>query len=270
MEWRFGIIEKRVKKINNTMKKQNAFSREEQKFFKGARSRFSELKYTLGVIAQFVKGFRALHFLGPTVTVFGSARFNEGNEYYELARKVSFDLAKRGFAIMTGGGPGIMEAANRGAKEAGGVSVGCNIVLPHEQKENPYLDRFVNIDYFFVRKELLRKYSFAFVILPGGFGTLDEFFETVTLVQTLKIDKIPIVVMGAEYHIKIKEHIEMMHTSGAISNEDLDLILFSDNPDEVIEHITKYETQHTGMKLNPAKSTSWILREKRIKDIDAG
>ncbi|MCZ2129258.1 MAG: TIGR00730 family Rossman fold protein [Bacteroidia bacterium] len=252
------------------MKKQNAFSREEQKFFKGARSRFSELKYTLGVIAQFVKGFRALHFLGPTVTVFGSARFNEGNEYYELARKVSFDLAKRGFAIMTGGGPGIMEAANRGAKEAGGVSVGCNIVLPHEQKENPYLDRFVNIDYFFVRKELLRKYSFAFVILPGGFGTLDEFFETVTLVQTLKIDKIPIVVMGAEYHIKIKEHIEMMHTSGAISNEDLDLILFSDNPDEVIEHITKYETQHTGMKLNPAKSTSWILREKRIKDIDAG
>lgn len=270
MEWRFGIIEKRVKKINNTMKKQNAFSREEQKFFKGARSRFSELKYTLGVIAQFVKGFRALHFLGPTVTVFGSARFNEGNEYYELARKVSFDLAKRGFAIMTGGGPGIMEAANRGAKEAGGVSVGCNIVLPHEQKENPYLDRFVNIDYFFVRKELLRKYSFAFVILPGGFGTLDEFFETVTLVQTLKIDKIPIVVMGAEYHIKIKEHIEMMHTSGAISNEDLDLILFSDNPDEVIEHITKYETQHTGMKLDPAKSTSWILREKRIKDIDAG
>jgi uncharacterized protein (TIGR00730 family) len=247
------------------MKKQNAFIKEEQKFFKGARSRFAELKYTLGVIAQFIKGFRTLHFLGSTVTVFGSARFKEGNEYYELSRKVSYELAKRGFAIMTGGGPGIMEAANRGAKEADGISVGCNIVLPHEQKENPYLDRFVNIDYFFVRKELLRKYSFAFVILPGGFGTLDEFFETVTLIQTLKIDKMPIVVMGVEYHINIKEHIELMHASGAISDEDLDLILFSDNPDEVIEHITKYAAQHTGMKLNPAKSTSWILGEKKVQ-----
>lgn len=252
------------------MEKQNAFIKEEQKFFKGARSRFAELKYTLGVIAQFVKGFRTLHFLGPTVTVFGSARFNEGNEYYELTRKVSFKLAQKGFAIMTGGGPGIMEAANRGAKEAGGISVGCNIFLPHEQKENPYLDRFVNIDYFFVRKELLRKYSFAFVILPGGFGTLDEFFETVTLVQTLKIDKMPIVVMGVEYHINIKEHIELMYASGAISDEDLDLILFSDNPDEVIEQITKYATQHTGIKLNPAKSISWIFGEKKIKGINAG
>ncbi|MBX3163365.1 MAG: TIGR00730 family Rossman fold protein [Bacteroidetes bacterium] len=247
------------------MKKQNAFTKEERKFFKGARSRLAELKYTLGVIAQFVKGFRALHFLGSTVTVFGSARFREGNEYYELSRKVSYELAKRGFAIMTGGGPGIMEAANRGAKEAGGVSVGCNIVLPHEQKENPYLDRFVNIDYFFVRKELLRKYSFAFVILPGGFGTLDEFFETVTLVQTLKIDKMPIVVMGVEYHTNIKEHIEIMRTSGAISDEDIDLILFSDNPDEVIEHITKYTSQHTGLKLKPAKSASWFLGEKKIQ-----
>lgn len=248
------------------MEKQNAFTKEERKFFKGARSRFAELKYTLGVVAQFVKGFRTLHFLGPTVTVFGSARFHEGNVYYELARKVSYELAKRGFAIMTGGGPGIMEAGNRGAKEAGGISVGCNIVLPHEQRENPYLDRFVNIDYFFVRKELLRKYSFAFVILPGGFGTLDEFFETVTLVQTLKIDKMPIVVMGVAYHQNIKEHIEMMHTSGAISNEDLNLILFSDDADEVIEHIGKYASEHTGIKLKPASSASWLLGEKKIKN----
>lgn len=246
------------------MKNQNAFTKEEQKFFKGARSRFSELKYTLGVVAQFIKGFRALHFLGPTVTVFGSARFHEGNEYYELARKVSFELAERGFAIMTGGGPGIMEAGNRGAREAGGVSVGCNIILPHEQKENPYLDRFVNIEYFFVRKELLRKYSFAFIILPGGFGTLDEFFETVTLVQTLKIDKMPIVVMGVEYHINIKEHIEMMQASGAISDEDLDLILFSDDADEVIKHITKFATQHTGIKLTPSKKNLWWLGERKL------
>lgn len=118
------------------METQNAFVKEERKFFKGPRSRFAELKYTLGVVAQFVKGFRALHFLGPTITVFGSARFHEGNVFYELSRSVSYALAKKGFAIMTGGGPGIMEAANRGAKEAGGMSVGCNIVLPHEQKEN--------------------------------------------------------------------------------------------------------------------------------------
>ena len=247
------------------MKEQNAFTKEERKFFKGARSRIADLKYTLGVVAQFVKGFRTLHFLGPTVTVFGSARFHEGNEYYELARKVSYELAKKRFAIMTGGGPGIMEAGNRGAREAGGISVGCNIVLPHEQKENPYLDRFVNIDYFFVRKELLRKYSFAFVILPGGFGTLDEFFETVTLVQTLKIDKMPLVVMGVEYHKYIKDHIELMHANKTISDEDLNLILFSDNPDEVIEHIGKYSAQHNGLKLEPAKSTSWILGEKKIK-----
>ncbi len=247
------------------MKKQNVFIREEEKFLNGARSRFAELKYTLGVVVQFIKGFRTLHFLGPTVTVFGSARFKEGHKYYEFTKKVAYRLAHNGFAIMTGGGPGIMEAANRGAKEANGISVGCNIVLPHEQKENPYLDRFVNIDYFFVRKELLRKYSFAFVILPGGFGTLDEFFETVTLVQTLKIDKMPIVVMGKDYHINIMEHIEMMHTTGAISDEDMNLILFSDNCDEVIQHITKYAKQHTGMKLNPAKSTSWILAEKQIK-----
>lgn len=245
--------------------KQNAFVTAERKFFKGARSRFSELKYTFGVVAQFVKGFRTLHFLGPTVTVFGSARFHEGNKYYELARRVSFTLAKKGFAIMTGGGPGIMEAGNRGAKEAGGISVGCNIVLPHEQKENPYLDRFVNIDYFFVRKELLRKYSFAFVILPGGFGTLDEFFETVTLVQTLKIDKMPIVVMGVEYHKHIKDHIELMRDTKTISEQDLSLILFSDNVDDVIEHITKHASKHEGLKLKPAKPTSWLWGEKKIK-----
>nr|HMS52229.1 TIGR00730 family Rossman fold protein [Chitinophagales bacterium] len=238
------------------MTKQNPFVREERDFLKGARSRWAELKYTLGVIVQFIKGFRVLHFLGPTITIFGSARFNEGNEYYELARKVAYQLAKQGFAIMTGGGPGIMEAGNRGAKEAGGVSVGCNIVLPHEQKGNPYLDRVVTIDYFFVRKELLRKYSFAFIILPGGFGTLDEFFETVTLIQTKKIEKMPIVVMGLEYYKHIKDHIDRMWHEKAISEEDLNLILFSDNPDEVIEHISRYATQHTGLKLKPAKPAS--------------
>lgn len=246
------------------MRKKNAFIIEQLNFLKGARSRLAELKYIIGTLVQFIKGFRTLHFLGPTVTVFGSARFQDGNKYYNIARNISYQLAKRGFAIMTGGGPGIMEAANRGAKEAGGVSVGCNIVLPNEQKENPYLDRFVNIEYFFVRKELLRKYSFAFIILPGGFGTLDEFFETATLIQTLKIDKMPIVVIGNEYHAKINQHIELMRISEAISSEDIDLLLFTDDPDEVIEHISKYAELHTGIKLKPAKAASWILGEKKI------
>ncbi len=153
---------------------------EESSFLRGPRARWQELKYVFGVMMQFIKGFRTMHFIGPTITVFGSARFTEEHKYYQLARKVSTELAGMGFAIMTGGGPGIMEAANRGAKDAKGLSIGCNIVLSHEQKPNPYLDRFVNLEYFFVRKELLRKYSFAFVVLPGGFGTLDEFFETLT------------------------------------------------------------------------------------------
>ncbi len=246
------------------MAQQNQFVKEEKKFLQGARTRLANLKYTLGVVVQFVKGFRSLHFLGPTVTVFGSARFNENHQYYKLAREVAARLAVKGFTIMTGGGPGIMEAANRGAKEAGGLSVGCNIVLPHEQKENPYLDRFVSIEYFFVRKELLRKYSFAFVVLPGGFGTLDEFFETVTLIQTKKIEKFPVVIMGTDYHKDIKEHIQTMQLTKTISDEDLDLILFSDDVDEVIDHITKYAEEHSGHKLKPAPKTAWLLGEKKI------
>src|SRR5690606_8494175 len=142
----------------------NAFYKEESKFLKGARESWKELKYVGGVIMQFLKGFRTLHFIGPCITVFGSALCKEVHLYYQLARSVSAEISKLGFTIMTGGGPGIMEAANRGAKEAGGLSVGCNILLPHEQAHNPYLDRYVTMEYFFVRKELLRKYSFAFIV----------------------------------------------------------------------------------------------------------
>jgi uncharacterized protein (TIGR00730 family) len=248
--------------------KQNSFAKEEKKFLSGARSRWQELKYTFGVIAQFIKGFRALHFLGPTVTVFGSARFGEKHQYYILAREVSAKLAKRGFAIMTGGGPGIMEAGNRGARDAGGVSVGCNIVLPHEQKENPYLDKFVTINYFFVRKELLRKYSFAFVVFPGGFGTLDEFFETVTLIQTGKIEKFPIAIMGTEFHQDIKSHIDRMEKEQTISIEDLELFLFSDDVDAVVDHIIKYANEHKGIKLKPASKAIKILGEEEITLIE--
>lgn len=247
------------------MHKQNPFLREEKSFLSGARTRWQEFKYAIGIVGQFIRGFRAMHFLGPTVTVFGSARFDENHKYYLLAREVSAELAKQGFAIMTGGGPGIMEAGNRGAKDVGGISVGCNIVLPHEQKENPYMDKFITIDSFFVRKELLRKYSFAFVVLPGGFGTLDEFFETVTLIQTGKIEKFPIVIMGLEFHEDIKLHIERMASEGTISAEDLNLFLFSDDVDEVVAHIARYAKEHKGIKLKPALKPIKVLGEEEVR-----
>ena len=166
----------------------------EIKFLSGPQSRWKELTFTISVLFEFIKGFRALHFIGPCVTIFGSARFVDGHPYYEKTEELAGKIAQLGFTILTGGGPGIMEAANKGAQEVGGRSVGCNIKLPHEQKPNPYLDKWVNIKYFFVRKVLLVKYSFAFVVMPGGFGTLDEFFEALTLIQTKMIDEFPIVI----------------------------------------------------------------------------
>ncbi len=151
------------------------------------------------VFNEFVAGCRALYDIGPAVTVFGSARFEPGHRYYDMARELGRELAETGLAVITGGGPGIMEAANRGAREAGGLSIGCNIELPHEQQPNPYLDRTLLFDYFFVRKVMLVKYSSGFVFMPGGFGTLDEMFETLTLVQTGKMESFPCVAMGQEY-----------------------------------------------------------------------
>src|SRR6187399_437236 len=165
----------------------------------GPHSRSRELWLLLRAVGDFLRGFRAFHFCGPCVTVFGSARFGETHRYYEVARGVGRGLAERGFTVMTGGGPGLMEAANRGARDAGGTSVGCNIELPHEQDANRYLDRYVTCHYFFVRKVLLFKYSYAFVALPGGLGTLDELCEALTLIQTRKIQNYPVVLLGVEY-----------------------------------------------------------------------
>ncbi|MFZ2896765.1 MAG: TIGR00730 family Rossman fold protein, partial [Saprospiraceae bacterium] len=209
----------------------------EKRFLVGPRSRLQEMIYAFDVFKEFIKGFRALHFIGPCVTVFGSARFDESNEHYQKARELSARISKLGFTILTGGGPGIMEAANRGAKDAGGLSVGCNIVLPHEQSTNPYLDKYVTIKYFFVRKTLLIKYSYAFIICPGGFGTLDEFFEALTLIQTGKIEKFPVVVFGSMFYNGIKEHIEKMLNEKTISQQDKDLLIFTDSIDEAINHI---------------------------------
>src|ERR1700693_3713455 len=172
---------------------------EERVFLEGPRSRGSELKSVLTILVEFIRGFRALHFVGPCVTVFGSARFSEDHPYYALAREVGRRLARMGFTVMTGGGPGIMEAANRGAKDEGGFSVGCNIELPVEQKLNPYVDRSVTFRHFFVRKLMLVKYSYAFVVMPGGVGTMDELFEALTLIQTKKIADFPLVLMDRAY-----------------------------------------------------------------------
>lgn len=230
-------------------------------WLEGPGSRTFELVFAFRVFKEFLRGFRGLHFIGPCVTVFGSARFQEGHRYYELARAVGSGIAKHlGLTVMTGGGPGVMEAANRGAKEAGGRSVGCNIVLPMEQHENPYLDKYVTIRYFFVRKVLLVKYSYAFVILPGGFGTMDELYETLTLVQTQTIENFPIVVMGTEYYQELKQNLSFMVEQGTISASDLDLILFTDDVDEATEHIKKYI--RSNYKVVPRQKPLWWLFER--------
>jgi uncharacterized protein (TIGR00730 family) len=219
----------------------------EIKFLRGPQSRWEEFKFTVKVLIEFVKGFRALHFVGPCVTFFGSARFDEHHEYYALTRRAAGEVARLGFTVMTGGGEGLMEAANRGAKDVGGRSVGCNIVLPTEQKPNPYLDKWVDIRYFFVRKTLLIKYSFAFIVVPGGFGTLDEFFEALTLTQTRKIQQFPIIVFGKEFHKELLEHVEQMKRKATISPEDLDLILVTDSIDEAVQFIKDQSIARYGL-----------------------
>ena len=205
----------------------------EQVFYSGPRSRLSELRFALREFAEFIRGFRALHFTGPCVTVFGSARFGDGHPYYELCRRVGNVIADLGFTVMTGGGPGLMEAANRGAREANGPSIGCNILLPSEQQPNPYLDRYVTMKHFFVRKVLLCKYSYAFVIMPGGFGTMDELFEVLTLVQTGKIQDFPLIVMGREYYADLQDLISSMMRAGTISVDDVRYLFYTDSVEEL-------------------------------------
>src|SRR5579871_6101753 len=189
-------------------------SRPEIKFLSGPQPRGFELRLALEIFFEFLRGFRVLHFVGPCVTVFGSARFEEGHPYYALAREAGSRLAQAGFTVMTGGGSGIMEAANRGAKEAGGRSVGCNIKLPVEQRPNPYMDTWMTFNHFFVRKVLLVKYSYAFVVMPGGIGTLDELFEVITLIQTKKILDFPVVLIGKQYFEPVMDFFKRMVLDG--------------------------------------------------------
>ena len=191
------------------------------------------------IMGEFVDGFDTMATVGPGVTLFGSARVGEGHRYYELARDTARRLARAGIAVITGGGPGIMEAANRGAFEAGGDSVGLNIVLPFEQRANPYLTRYVDFRYFFVRKVMFMKYARAFVIMPGGFGTMDEFFEAMTLIQTNKIHHFPVFLMGAAYWEGLIDWIRdvMLQRERFISPEDLDLWTVTDDPQRVVDNV---------------------------------
>lgn len=233
-------------------------------FLEGPQNRFKEFRFALSIFLEFIKGFRALHFVGPCVTVFGSARFKEDHPYYKKAQALAGAVARLGFTIMTGGGPGIMEAANRGARDVGGRSVGCNIILPHEQMHNPYLDKWVNIKYFFVRKSLLIKYSYAFIVMPGGFGTLDEYFEALTLIQTKMLAQFPIIIFDKEFHKDLVEHIERMKDKATISPADMKLCLFTDSIEEAVKHIqvnaiTKFSLAPSVKKRRP----DWWLFEKQ-------
>lgn len=225
----------------------------------GPHSRLRELRLILRSVRDFVKGFRVLHFVGPCVTVFGSARFPETHPNYALGREVGASLVKLGFTVMTGGGPGVMEAANRGAREAGGCSVGCNISLAHEQEPNPYLDCYVTCYYFFVRKVLLFKYSYAFVALPGGLGTLDELTEALTLIQTAKIRQFPVVLMGSAYWQSFTELLRNMVNEGTIAASDLDLMLVTDSVPEAMAHIEEHAIHRFGLrKRTPPAARGWL------------
>ena len=215
------------------------------RFLRGPEPRGTELVRAIRIFTEFIRGFRAFHFVGPCVTVFGSARFDASHPSYAVAREIGGRLAKAGFTVITGGGPGIMEAANRGAREAGGLSIGCNIELPREQHLNPYVDLSVEFHYFFARKTMFVKYADAFVIMPGGFGTLDELFEALTLIQTGKISNFPVVLVGSAYWGGLLDWMrEVQLPVGVINQEDIDLLTVTDDPEEAARIVEAYATEH--------------------------
>ncbi len=218
-----------------TPSRDNGWLKEDRHLLEGPRSRTAEFFRVVRIGAEFIRGFRALHWVGPCITIFGSARFDENHKYYQLAREIGSACANSGFTVMTGGGPGIMEAGNRGAHEAGGRSIGCNIILPHEQSANPYVTKEVTFRYFFVRKVMLVKYSQAFIIMPGGFGTMDEAFEATTLIQTAKIVDFPVIFVGKDYWEPLFKFLrEVMVPEATIDEEDVEKLILTDSVDEVI------------------------------------
>lgn len=250
---------------NESRRHDGAESRVEGRFLAGRRSRVGEFAGVLRIAAEFVKGFRALHFVGPCVTVFGSARFPPGNRWYELARETGAALARHGFTVVTGGGPGIMEGANRGAQEAGGVSIGCTIELPAEQRPNPYLDRMVRFEHFYVRKVMLMKYSYGFVTLPGGLGTLDEIAECATLIQTGKIADFPLVLMGHEFWEPFLAFLrDTMLRESTIDAADIERILVTDSPEEVAQQLAATARRRFAVDLRVPRTPAPWLGERPV------
>jgi uncharacterized protein (TIGR00730 family) len=235
----------------------------ERHFLQGPRPRGLELAEAGRIFAECMRGFRRMHFVGPCVTVFGSARFKEDHRYYALAREVGARLARAGFTVMTGGGPGIMEAANRGAKDEGGYSVGCNITLPVEQKPNRYLDRWVEFRYFFVRKMMLQKYSYAFIAMPGGIGTLDEIFETSVLIQTGKMRDFPFVLVGSEFWSPLVGYVrDRLLRDGTIDLADAERWIVTDSPAEAVALIRDRAMHRFGLTYGPRAKKRWWLGER--------
>jgi uncharacterized protein (TIGR00730 family) len=237
-------------------------SQEVVRFLQGPQRRGLELASAVRIFFEIIRGFRHLHFLGPCVTVFGSARFTPDHPFYQLAREVGARLARAGLTVMTGGGPGIMEAANRGARDVGGRSVGCNIQLPQEQKPNPFLDKWVTFRHFSVRKLMLVKYSYAFIAMPGGFGTLDEIFETATLIQTRKIEDFPLVFMGVDYWKPLLDFIRgRLLAQKTIDAADVDRILVTDSAEDAVKSITDIALPRFGLSFAKPIKPRWYLGE---------
>lgn len=238
----------------------------EEVFLEGPHSRGRELASLFQIFFELLRGFRRLHFVGPCVTVFGSARFDENHIYYGIARELGRELASQGFTVMTGGGPGIMAAANRGAKEAGGKSVGCNITLPLEQKPNSYLDLWVEFKFFMIRKFMLAKYSYGFVALPGGFGTLDELFGVLTLIQTGKMKNYPVVLIGTKYWRNLSDLIQnTLVSEGTIAESDLSLFLLTDSAEDASAFIRKHAEAQFGLILAAIPKPLKVLGEKKLQ-----
>ncbi len=239
-------------------------SRHEELLLAGPQKRTSELFRALRIFFECIKGFRALHFVGPCVTVFGSARFPEDHPYYQLARQVGSLLARAGFTVLTGGGPGIMEAANRGAKDAGGRSIGANIQLPKEQKPNPYVDRWVEFHHFFVRKLMLVKYSYGFIAMPGGYGTLDEIYETAVLIQTGKMPDFPLVLMGVDFWKPMFDFLRSsMVAGGTLGADDVNRVLLTDSPADAVAYIRDRGVKQFGLHYARVPKSRWFLGERR-------
>jgi uncharacterized protein (TIGR00730 family) len=238
---------------------------QERHFLAGPESRLHELRAAWRIFRELIRGFRTLHFVGPCVTVFGSARTPPNSPYFALAERVGAELARAGFTVMTGGGPGIMAAANKGARAWGGRSVGCNITLPKEQQPNPYLDVMIEFRHFFVRKVMLVKYSVGFIALPGGFGTVDELFETATLIQTGKVESFPVVLMGSAYWKPLVELVRAMADAGTIDAADLDTIKIIDDPAEAVAYVRDVATGRFGLQLAIAPQPRRLLGEHRPK-----